>query len=141
MPDNSNSAKRSLPPSKPSNPSKKSKLAGKSTSKLARAKQDVENDRTSSKTVAVNQTVTRDIESIIRGLADTAAMFEKFGCVSGDYWGVVFSNADGGRIGVAYVGDKPPDVFLLRDDGGGGRADEPPPPPTKRLRTSLRISA
>lgn len=145
MPDNSNSTKRSLPPSRPSNPSKKSKLAGKSTSKLARAsakaKPDVENDRTSSQTAALNQAATRDIESVIRGLADTAAMFEKLGCVSGDYWGVVFSNIDGGRIGVAYVGDNLPDLFFLRDDDGGGRADEPPPPSTKRLRTSSRISA
>ena len=83
----------------------------------------------------------RDAESIIRGLADTAALFEKFGCASGEYWGVVFSNTDGGRIGVAYVGDQLPDIFFLRDEAGGNTANEQPSPPRKRLRVSSRASA
>lgn len=93
-----------------------------------------------SQTVAPNPAATRDIESVIRGLADTAAMFEGFGCASGEYWGVVFSNIDGGRIGVAYVGDKLPDILFLKDEDDGGRTDEPPPPPAKRLRVSSRAS-
>lgn len=137
MPGNSNSTKRPLPPSKPSKASKESKLAGKSTAKLTRApaktKPNAEIDRASF------QTATRDIESVIRGLADTAAMFERFGCVSGEYWGVVFSNIDGGRIGVAFVGDKPPDILLVKDDDNGGQVDEPPP--AKRLRVSSKVSA
>jgi hypothetical protein len=83
----------------------------------------------------------RDTGFIISGLADTAAMFEKFGCVSGEYWGVVFSNVDGGRIGVAYVGDRLPDIFIFKDEEDSGPADTPPSPPAKRLRASSRISA
>lgn len=68
-------------------------------------------------------------------------MFEQFGCVSGEYWGVVFSNVDGGRIGVAHVA-KPPNLLFVKDhDGDDGQADDPPPPPAKRLRVSSRVSA
>lgn len=143
MPGNSNSKERPPPVSNPPKLVKKSKLAGKPKSKPSRspakAKQADENDNTL-QTVALNSTATRDIESVIRGLADTAAMFEKFGCASGEYWGVVFSNIDARRIGVAYVGDTLPDILFLRDDDGGGQADETPPPPAKRLRVSLRLS-
>ena len=76
--------------------------------------------------MALNPAANREAESIIRGLADTAAMFEKFGCGSGEYWGVVFSNVDGGRIGVAYVGEKLPDIFFFEDEDDGSRADESP---------------
>jgi len=135
MPNSSNSKKK-LPPPPKSSKLAKLKSAGKSKSKPPRApgkaKPAAENDSTMG--------ATRDIESIIRGLADTAALFEKFGCASGEYWGVVFSNTHGGRIGVAYVGDKPPDICFLKDGGDGGRADEAPPP-TKRLRVSSRLSA
>ncbi|KAF9644413.1 hypothetical protein BDM02DRAFT_981282 [Thelephora ganbajun] len=138
MPNNLNSKKR--PPLQKSS---------KSTQKLKSARRPV---REPAKTrtavapperipnVALNAATARDIESIIRGLADTAAMFEKFGCVSGEYWGVVFSNIDGGRIGVAYVGDKLPEIFILKDEGDGDLVDEPPPPPAKRLRVSSRAS-
>ena len=135
MPNGSNSKKRLPPPPKPSKLAKL-KSARKSKPKPPRApgkaKPAAENDRT------LHSMANRDIESIIRGLADTAAMFEKFGCVSGEYWGVVFSNTHGGRIGVAYVGDKLPDIFFLKDDDD---ADEAPPPPAKRLRASSRLSA
>lgn len=85
------------------------------------------------KTAALNSEATRDIESIIRGLSDTAALFEKFGCGSGEYWGVVFSNIDGGRIGVAYVGDKLPEILFLKDGGNDDQADEPPPAKRRRV--------
>jgi len=66
-------------------------------------------------------------------------MFEQFGCGAGEYWGVVFSNIDGGRIGVAYVGDKLPDLFLFKDDDDGDRTDDLPP--AKRLRMSSGVAA
>ena len=143
MPGNSNSKEQPPLAPKPSKLTKKSKPAEKSKSKpsrsSAKAKHAVENDNTL-QAVALNSAETRDIEIIIRGLADTAAMFEKFGCASGEYWGVVFSNIDAGRIGVAYVGDTLPDILFLRDDNGGGQAEEAPPPPTKRLRVSSRLA-
>lgn len=147
MPNNSNSKKWHPPPQQSSKSSRKSKSVKESKYKPprepAKTKQAVENipttrrSRETNKTVALNTAATRDIESVIRGLADTAAMFEKFGCSSGEYWGVVFSNVDGGRIGVAYVGDKLPDIFLLKDGDDGSRTDEPPP--AKRVRVRLKI--
>lgn len=142
MPGNSNSKERPPPVPKPPKSAKKSKLTGKSKSKpsqsAAEAKQAAENNNVL-QAVALNSTTTRDIESVIRGLADTAAIFERFGCASGEYWGVVFSNVDAGRIGVAYVGDKLPDILFLRDNDNGGQAEEAPPP-AKRLRVSSRLS-
>ena len=143
MPNRSNSKRRPPPPPKSSKLAKW-KGAGKSRSKPPRARGKTEpaaeNNHTP-QTGALNPVAARDIESIIRGLADTAAMFEKFECVSGEYWGVVFSSVHGGRIGVAYVGDKPPDILFFKDGDDGGRADEAPPPPAKRLRASTRLSA
>jgi hypothetical protein len=138
MPNSSNS-KKQLPPPPKSSKLAKLKSARKSKSKPPRApgkaKPAAEKAHTP-QTAALNTAGTRDIESIIRGLTDTAAMFERFGCVSGEYWGVVFSNTHGGRIGVAYVGDKLPEICFFKDDD-----DETPPPPAKRLRASLRLSA
>ena len=143
MPNNPNS-KKLPPPQQSSTSARKSKSVKESKSKLAREptkkKPVIENvpvPRRSKaeiiKAAALNQEATRDIESIIRGLADTAAMFEKFGCSSGEYWGVVFSNIDGGRIGVSYVGEKLPDIFLFKDGDNGGTADEPPPAKRRRV--------
>jgi len=60
-------------------------------------------------------------------------MLEKFGCRSGEYWGVVYSNIDGGRIGVAYIGEKLPDLFFFKDDDDGDRTDELPPAKRRRV--------
>ena len=157
MPNNSNpTTNRPSPPKKLSKLAKGSKSARKSNPRPARefvkAKSAVENIPPPSKpparrrpkeeiiqTAALNSATTPDIESIIRGLADTAAMFEKFGCGTGEYWGVVFSNIDGGRIGVAYVGDKLPDIFFFKDDDNSDRTDELPL--AKRLRVSSGAAA
>lgn len=140
MPNNFNSKKQPPPLPKSSKLTKKPKSVGKSKSKPPRAPTKAKPAAENNHIGVSNPTATRDIESIIRGLTETAAMFEKFGCVSGEYWGVVFSNIDGGRIGVAYVGDKLPDIFFLKDDDGS-RVDEAPPPPAKRLRASSRLPA
>ena len=153
MPNNSNPTKRLPPPQKPSKSDRGSKKSNlRPTREFVKAKSTVENVPPPSKpparrrpkeeiiqTAALNSATTPDIESIIRGLADTAAMFEKFGCGAGEYWGVVFSHIDGGRIGVAYVGDKLPDIFFLKDGDDGDRTDEPPP--AKRLRVSSGAAA
>jgi hypothetical protein len=134
-------------------PQKSSKSAKKSKPRPAKAKRAAENlppspsplsarsrrKGNTAQIAALNTAATRDIESIIRGIADTTALFEKFGCGSGEYWGVVFSNVDGGRIGVAYVGDKLPDIFFLEDDSDSDQAEGPPP--AKRHRTSSDTSA
>ena len=133
-------SKKQPPLRKPSTPAKKSNSAKKSKSKTARGHVKRPTTENVPAPGPLETAATRDIESVIRGLADTAAMFEKFGCVSGEYWGVVFSNVDGGRIGVAYVGDKLPDIFFLKDDNDDGRAEELPPP-AKRLRVSSRASS
>ena len=154
MPNNPNPTKRPLPPQKPSKSTGGSKSVGKSnprpTREFVKTKSAVENVPPSSKpltrrrpkdeiiqTAGLNSAPSPDIESIIRGLADTAAMLEKFGYRSGEYWGLVFSNIDGGKIGVAYVGDKLPDIFFFKDDDGG-QTDELPP--AKRRRVSSRAS-
>lgn len=148
MPDDSNPKERPPPPQKSSKSAKKSK--SRSAREPVKAEPAVENvpplqstrRRPKEKIIqaaTLNPARSPDIESIIRGLADTAAMFENFGCHSGEYWGVVFSNIDGARIGVAYVGEKLPDIFFHKDDNGSDRADELPP--AKRLRTSSRASA
>jgi len=128
MANNHNS--KNLPLQNSSKLSKKSKSAKKSKSKPARGpvktKPAVAPPGTT-KSILLNSAATRDIESVIRGLADTAAMFENFGCLRGEYWGVVFSNVDGGRIGVAYVGEKLPEIFFLKDGDDSGQADEPSP--------------
>lgn len=139
MPGNSK-PKKSLPPPKPLKlANHKSKPAKKLDPKLVRSatRTKLEKARNADSGTA------RDVASIIRGLADTAAMFEKFGCVSGEYWGVVFSNVDGGRIGVAYVGEQLPDIFVRKDVKTEEDDDqvEVPPPRAKRLRVSSRLSA
>ena len=138
MPNNSDPKKRPPPPQQSSKSARKSNSAKISRPKPVKTKPVVEGQSTPKertiRTAALDPAATRDIESIIRGLTDTAAMFEKFGCSSGEYWGVVFSNVDGGRIGVAYVGDKLPDIFFLKDNDNDDQADEPPP--SKRLRSS-----
>lgn len=68
-------------------------------------------------------------------------MFENFGCGSGEYWGVVFSNVDAGRIGVAYVGDNMPDILFLRDKEDGGPPDEPSPPFVERSSVPSGVSS
>ena len=141
MPRNSNTGKRPPPPRKPSKPSNKSsKPAKKPTSNPAKIKPGVSRSGIV-RDVDGDPMAARDVESILRGLSDTAAMFEKFGCFSGQYWGVVFSNIDAVRIGVAYIGDQLPEIFILKDEECGGLLDEPSPPPTKRPRVSSRTSA
>lgn len=138
MPGNSNSEKPPHPPKSLKlviNP----KLLQKPTPRLIQDRAAAKTERV--RKVRQNADGARDIESIIRSLADTAAMFEKFGCASGEYWGVVFSHIDGGRIGVAYVGDQLPDIFIRRDEGNEGPLEVPSTPPTKRRRVSSRISA
>lgn len=130
----------SKPSKLPSHPPMSSESANKNQ-KLAKKKLAKKSDRKPAKTKPsagkVKKEPARDVESIARGLADTAAMFENFGCASGEYWGAVFSNVDGGKIGVAYVGDQLPDILVLEDDDEDDcPPDEPPTPPTKRLRAS-----
>lgn len=122
MPTNSKLTKVPPPPTS-SKPTKDPKLAKRSDPKPAR------HPTKSKLSVKKNPEPARDVESIARGLQDTAEMFETFGCVSGEYWGVVFSNDNAVRIGVAYVGDRPPDIFILRDKEDGGPFDESSPPP------------
>jgi hypothetical protein len=129
MPGNPKSGKLPLRLPKPSKSTNKNQRpAKKSDPKPAR-----DAAKTKPSIRKVQKEPVRDVESIARGLADTAAMFENFGCVGGQYWGAVFSNVDGGKIGVAYVGDQPPDIFVLREKEGDCAPDEPPSPPTKRL--------
>lgn len=140
MPSNSNSEKPSPRPSKSSEmTNNKFKLAKKSNPRPVRDPVKSKSRVEKARDVQPNSGPARDVESIVRGLADTAAMFEKFGCVSGEYWGVVFSSVDGRRIGVAHVGDQLPDICFLRDKEDFGSPDGPPP--TKRLRVSSRISS
>lgn len=140
MPGNSKPKKSLPPPPKPLKlANKKSKPVKELDSKPVRgaARAKLEKARNANPGAAPN------MESVIRGLADTAAMFEKFGCVSGEYWGVVFSNVDGGRIGVAYVGEQLPDIFIRKDvknEEDDGQV-ELSPPRAKRLRMSSRLSA
>lgn len=141
MPGNSNT--RKPPPPKPhdiknSKPANKPKL--RPSRNLAKTKPG-SGPQDKVKNEGLKPGNARDAGFIISGLADTAAMFEKFGCVSGEYWGVVFSNVDGGRIGVAYVGDRLPDIFIFKDEEDADSAGTPPSPPAKRLRASSRISA
>jgi hypothetical protein len=119
MPGSTDSKKPPSPPPEPFNPNPKS----------------TKTPHEKPQKTGLNPVRARDAESIIRGLADTAALFEKFGCVSGQYWGVVFSHVDGGRIGVAYVGDQLPDILLFNDEADSDLTDEPPAP-AKRLRIS-----
>lgn len=111
MPGNSNPEK-SLPPKSSESTNRDLKRANRSKSKPVRHPAKNNESTETAKNVGGNPEPTRDTESITRGLADTAAMLEKFGCTSGEYWGAVFSNVDGRRIGAAYIGDQLPDIFL-----------------------------
>lgn len=139
MPGNSK-PKKSLPPPKPPKLANHTpKPAKKSDSKLVRSATRTKLEKARN----ADMGAARDVASIIRGLADTAAMFEGFGCVSGEYWGVVFSNVDGGRIGVAYVGEQLPDIFVHKDVKTEEDDEEVEvlPPRAKRPRVSSRLSA
>lgn len=137
MPGNSNSKKPPPPPPESSksinkNPKLAQRSSPKSMRKSARTKPSAEKVRKTE----LKLKPPHDLRSATRGLEDTSAMFEKFGCVSGEYWGAVFSNIDGGKIGVAYVGDQPPDIFVFRVEEEEGLLDESSPPPTKCLGAS-----